>query len=60
MEENKEPRISLNIADLNQIKAFYGKTTEDLVRIIDKNRDKISTCPDYCELKEFFEDVYSK
>lgn len=55
-----EDRIYIDIADINQLKSLYGKTTADMVWTIDENRDKLSNCPDFCELEEFFKDVYSK
>lgn len=54
--------ININIADINQIKAFYGKTTEEMLYIISDNEDTLrsmicSNCPTYCELENFFKEI---
>lgn len=62
MEDNK---ICINLAHMDQIKAFYGKRLEDLLTIIGDNREEFErsiTCsnPDYCELESFFKNYFSE
>lgn len=53
-----ENNLYINLRDIDQLKAFYAKTTEEMMIILLDNEDKLSCrCPSYCELKEFFENI---
>lgn len=54
MEDNK---IYVNIADIDSLKGFYGKTREEMFLIILDNQDMLFSCPDYCELEQFFKTI---
>lgn len=57
-----EDKIFLNIEDMNHLKSFYGKTTEEMMYLISNNEDTLksmicSLWPSYYELRVFFEEV---
>lgn len=54
MEDNK---IYVNISDIDSLKGFYGKTREEMSLLILNNQDMLSSCPDYCELEQFFKNI---
>lgn len=49
-----ENKIFINLADINSLKGYYAKTTEEMNLLIAENQEKLSSCPDYCELADFF------
>lgn len=55
-------KLNINIRDINQLKSFYGKTTEEMMYIISDNEDTLRSmicdnCPTYCELENFFKEI---
>lgn len=53
-----EDKILIDLGHINQLKSFYGKTTEEMILLLDEYKDQLNCkCPDYCELKEFFENI---